>query len=215
MWQKGGRDWRKTGQNLALCAFLIWMWPFDYKKRWLVLVVFAGNLPDLPVSSSRRNSSPSSSSSSHLKCHQDQAAELEVWVAVEEEEVVEVVAVLLRILLDHLYCLESQMVAEEDTLAWPRPPPGWSILHSHRLARRFPSHASLPPTGFEGRVGTSKWVTESRSIIGGDGGGRTSPPRHPRLVKSQRSDGLKKNEQEIQLRVKTCFRGGSWGGCLH
>lgn len=172
-------------------------------------MVFAGTLPDLPVSSSRRNSSPSSSSSGHLKCHQELAAGLAVWLAVEEEGVVEeVVAVVQRVLLDHLHCLETQMAAVEDTWAWPRPPPGWSILHSHRLPRRFPSHASLP-TGCEGPVRTSKRVTELRLIIGGDGGGRTSPPKHPRLVKSQTSEGLKKNKQETELRMKICFRGGS------
>lgn len=153
-------------------------------------MVFDGTVPDLLESSSRRNSSPASSSSGHRECHQDLAAELVVWVAEEEEEAVEVVAVLLRVLLGHPRCLETQLAAEDDTLAWPRPPPGWSILHSHRLPRRFPSHASLPPTGCEGCVGTSKWVTELRIIISGDGGGSASLPEHPRMVKSQRSEGL-------------------------
>lgn len=70
-----------------------------------------------------------------------------------EEEEEEVVAVVVRVLSGHPRCLETQMAAgEEDTLAWPRPPPGWSNPHSHWLPRRFPSHAYLPAPGWEGSV---------------------------------------------------------------
>lgn len=83
-------------------------------------------------------------------------------MAVEEEEVVEVEAVLLTVLFGRPHFLEILVAAEEDTLAWPRPPPGWSIPHSHQLLRHFPSHASLLPIGLKGCVGASEWVTKLR-----------------------------------------------------
>lgn len=98
--------------------------------------------------------------------------EEEEEVAEEEEEGVEGEVVVLSCWCRYQKIL---MEGEEETLPWPRPPPGGRNSPSHWPGRRYPSHASPQPIGQEQRWEAEGLVAD-RLVTGltgdhGDGGG--------------------------------------------